>query len=91
VYPGLGAYHMYHRIDGKLVAVGVIDICNTLINSAYFTYDPDYKFLNFGIVGAIIEMEYLRLIRASFNSKMTMYHLGELSIDCPKVNYKLNY
>jgi arginyl-tRNA--protein-N-Asp/Glu arginylyltransferase len=26
VYPGLGTYHMYHRIDGKLVAVTVIDI-----------------------------------------------------------------
>ena len=26
IYPGLGGFHMYHRIDGKLVAVGVIDI-----------------------------------------------------------------
>ena len=27
VYPSaLGCYHMYHRIDGKLVAVGAIDL-----------------------------------------------------------------
>lgn len=26
VYPGKGTFHMYHRIDGKLVAVNVIDI-----------------------------------------------------------------
>ena len=91
VYAGPGSYHMYHRIDGKLVAVGILDICNTMMNSAYFIYDPDYKFLNLGIIGAITEMQYLRLIRTKYNAKMTFYHLGELNIKCPKVNYKINY
>lgn len=59
IYPGLGAYHMYHRIDGKLVAVGLIDICESVMNSAYFLYDPDYRFLNLGVIGAIIEIEYM--------------------------------
>ncbi len=62
VYPGLGSYHMYHRIDGKLVAVGIIDICSQVFNSAYFLWDPDYKSLNLGVVGAIVEMEYIRMI-----------------------------
>ncbi len=26
VFPGFGTFHMYHRIDGKLVAISVIDI-----------------------------------------------------------------
>ncbi len=26
IFPGKGTFHMYHRIDGKLVAVGVVDI-----------------------------------------------------------------
>jgi hypothetical protein len=26
VFPGHGTFHMYHRIDGKLVALSVIDI-----------------------------------------------------------------
>jgi arginyl-tRNA---protein transferase len=91
IYPGLGAYHMYHRIDGKLVAVGIIDITPTVLNSAYFMYDPDYKFLNLGVVGAVMEMQYMNMIREKFNPNLQYYHLGELSMKCPKVNYKLNY
>jgi arginyl-tRNA---protein transferase len=91
IYPGLGGCHMYHRLDGKLIAVGVLDICTTTINSAYFLYDPDYRFLNIGIVGALVEMEYLRLIRQQYNPKLAYYHLGELNITCPKVNYKVNF
>lgn len=82
---------MYHRLDGKLVACGIIDITNTTFNSAYFMYDPEYSFLNLGVVGAIIELEYMRMIRKNFNPNLKNYHLGELVISCNKVNYKLNY
>ena len=80
---------MYHRIDGKLIACGVVDITKQVMNSAYFVYDPDYSFLNLGIVGAIIEIEYMRMIKMKYNPHMKFYHLGELVITCPKVNYKL--
>lgn len=74
VYPeALGTYHFYHRIDGKLVAVGVIDITNTFLNSAYFIYDPEYMFLSLGVVGAIRELEYCRLIRKKFNPNLHFY------------------
>jgi hypothetical protein len=33
IYPGYGSYHFYHRIDGKLVAMGVNDITKTILNS----------------------------------------------------------
>jgi len=33
VYPGYGSFHFYHRIDGKLVAMGVIDITKRILNS----------------------------------------------------------
>jgi arginyl-tRNA--protein-N-Asp/Glu arginylyltransferase len=56
LYAGLGGYHMYHRLDGKLIAVGHLDFTRTVMNSAYFIYDPDYKFLNLGVVGALMEM-----------------------------------
>ena len=64
---------MYHRIDGKLVAIGVLDICNRFMNSAYLLYDPDYKFLNLGVVSAIREMEYMRMIIKRFNPNLTFY------------------
>ena len=59
----MGTYHFYHRIDGKLVAVGVCDITNRYFNSAYFIYDPDFMFLNLGVVGAIRELEFCRRIK----------------------------
>jgi len=73
---------MYHRIDGKLAAIGVIDICpNSVFNSAYFMWDPDYKFLNMGTVGAIVELEYMRLLRMKYKkSNLKWYHLGELNL-----------
>ena len=54
---------MYHRLDGKLVAVGVLDLLSNYVNSGYFIYDPEYKFLNLGIVGALRELEYINLVR----------------------------
>jgi len=92
IYPeAQGTFHMYHRIDGRLVAVGVIDICTRFFNSAYFLYDPAFKFLNLGVVGAIRELEYMRMIIKRFNPELTFYQLGEMVPSCPKVNYKLNY
>jgi hypothetical protein len=44
-----------------------------------------------GVVGALIEIEYMRLIQEKYNPCLRYYHLGELNINCSKVNYKLNY
>lgn len=64
---------MYHRIDGKLVAVNVIDITRTILNSEYFLYDPEYSFLCLGVVGAVRELEYMNLIKENFNPDLTYY------------------
>jgi arginyl-tRNA--protein-N-Asp/Glu arginylyltransferase len=47
---------MYHRIDGRLVAVGEIDLLDSILHSGYFIYDPDFSFLHLGVVGAIMEL-----------------------------------
>ena len=67
LFPGYGGFHMHHRIDGKLVAIGNLDLCRKSMNSAYFIYDPDLKHLNLGIVGAIIEIEYMRMLNEKFD------------------------
>ena len=74
---------MCHRLDGRLVAVGVLDFCADYVDSAYFIYDPEFKFLNLGIIGALREIEYMRLL------KKRWYVLGDMIVNCPKVNYKL--
>lgn len=80
---------MYHRLDGKLVAVGVLDILNEHLNSGYFIYDPDFKFLNLGVIGALREIEYAKRMRRLNKTKFEWYVLGDLVPTCPKVNYKL--
>ena len=80
IFPGYGSFHIYHRIDGKLVAVGCIDILKTMLNSGYFFYDPEYSFLYLGVVGAIREIEYMRLIKEQYNPQLKWYELGEMVV-----------
>ena len=82
---------MYHRIDGELVAIGVIDLTSSYFKSCYFIYKKKYSYLNLGVVGAMIELEYCRKLKDLWQKSLSYYHLGELVIDCSKVNYKLNY
>jgi arginyl-tRNA--protein-N-Asp/Glu arginylyltransferase len=44
-----------------------------------------------GVVGAIHEIEYMKMVQKKYNPNIRMYQLGELVLNCPKVNYKLNY
>jgi arginyl-tRNA--protein-N-Asp/Glu arginylyltransferase len=58
--PSPGSYHIYHLIDGELVAIGICDFTNKYFNSAYFMYKTKYSFLNLGVVGAVVELELCR-------------------------------
>ena len=51
---------MLHRIDGHLFAVGVLDYLPETVESVYFFYDPEYRELSPGTLGALREIEYLR-------------------------------
>ena len=44
----LGTYHQLHRLDGRLVAVGVVDIIPSGLSSVYLFYDPEEKLLSLG-------------------------------------------
>jgi arginyl-tRNA---protein transferase len=71
--------------------MGVTDITKSVLNSQYFIYDPDYSFLSLGVVGAIHEIEFMKMVQKNYNPSLKMYQLGELVLNCNKVNYKLNY
>ncbi len=49
---------MHHRLDGKLVAVGCLDLLREHMDSVYFFYDPEYRFLNLGVIGALKEIQW---------------------------------
>ena len=51
------AYEFECRLDGKLIAVGVIDILPLCVSSVYLFYDPDMSHLKLGIYSALKEIE----------------------------------
>ena len=50
---GYGSFHQQYWLDGKLIAVGVIDILPKCVSSVYLFYDPDYRNLTLGTYGAL--------------------------------------
>jgi arginine-tRNA-protein transferase len=39
-----------YRLDGKLIAIGVVDILPKCVSSVYFIYDPEWQKYSFGKV-----------------------------------------
>ena len=82
---------MEHRIDGDLFAVGVLDFTSTSLSSVYFFYNPKYKFLGPGVLGALREIEYTQKVQELGFSKFEFYYMGYYFQDCQKSVYKANY
>ena len=53
VTQGYGSFHQHYILDGKIIAVGVIDILPCCVSSVYFYYDPEYSFLTLGTYSAL--------------------------------------
>ena len=86
-----GMHNLIHRIDGKIIAVTVIDILPNYFESLYCYYDPDFSFLDLGVVTAIREIEYAKSIQELINKNLTYYTMGEMSLSVKKLQYKSNY
>lgn len=50
---GYGSFHQQYLVNGKIIAVGVIDVLPRCISSVYLYYDPDYHFLSLGTYTAL--------------------------------------
>ena len=86
-----GMHNLIHRIDGKIIAVTVIDILPNYFESLYCYYDPDYSFLDLGVFTAIRELEYLKSLQELIDKNFTYYTMGEMSISVKKLKYKSDY
>jgi arginyl-tRNA---protein transferase len=71
--------------ERKLIAVGVIDIVPSGMDSVYFYYDPDYRDLGLGKYAAFQEL----LLCSQW--QCYYYYLGYYVHDCKKMNYKREY
>ncbi|CAB0006524.1 unnamed protein product [Nesidiocoris tenuis] len=84
---GYGSFHQLYRLDGKLIAVGVVDILPRCVSSVYFFYDPDYSYLSLGTYGSLRELHLTRSL-ARQSPQLNQYYLGFYIHTCPKMRYK---
>ena len=88
---GYGSYHQHYLIDGKLVAVGVIDILPNCLSSVYVYYDVDYNFLSLGVYSALQEITMTRSLYVKDPDRFKYYYMGYYVHSCPKMRYKGEY
>ncbi|XP_072883785.1 arginyl-tRNA--protein transferase 1 isoform X8 [Hemitrygon akajei] len=87
---GYGSFHQQYWLDGKIIAVGVIDILPHCVSSVYFYYEPDYAFLSLGIYSAVREVAFTTELQKTVPA-LCYYYMGFYIHSCPKMKYKGQY
>ncbi|XP_030298249.1 arginyl-tRNA--protein transferase 1 isoform X3 [Sparus aurata] len=87
---GYGSFHQQYWLDGRIVAVGVIDILPTCVSSVYLYYHPDFASLSLGSYSALREIAFTRQLQKQ-SPKLSFYYLGFYIHSCPKMRYKGQY
>lgn len=87
---GFGSFHQQYLIDGKLVAVGVVDILPRCLSSKYLFWDPDLAFLSLGKYSALQEINWIKEAQVHCPS-LQYYYLGYYIHSCSKMRYKAAY
>ncbi|VIO95600.1 Arginine-tRNA-protein transferase, C terminus containing protein [Brugia malayi] len=83
----LGSYHQQYYLDGRLIAVGVVDILPRCLSAKYLYYDPDYEFLTLGTYTALREIAFTQEL-AKERPQLHYYYMGFYIHSCQKMRYK---
>ncbi|KAI0082575.1 hypothetical protein K474DRAFT_1655378 [Panus rudis PR-1116 ss-1] len=86
-----GSYHQVYRLDGKLVAMGVIDILPNCVSSVYFMYDKECSKYALGKLSAMREAALAKEIHQAGILDMKYLYMGYYIHSCPKMRYKGEY
>jgi arginyl-tRNA--protein-N-Asp/Glu arginylyltransferase len=74
-----------YRLDGRLVAVGIVDLCSRSLSTVYAFYDPECAGRSLGTFSAIREILFCQELGIPY------YYLGYLVADCPSMSYKARF
>ena len=85
-----GGFHHQYYLDGKLIAVGVLDLLPRCISSVYFYYDPDYSTLSLGSLSALFEVQLTQQLHLRF-PQLAWYYMGYYIHTCQKMRYKSRF
>ena len=81
----LGSYHQCYRLDGNLVAVGVLDLLPQCVSSVYFFYHESMHKHVPGKLSALYE------ISLAVEEGYRWWYPGFYIHSCPKMRYKMDY
>ncbi|RFU80846.1 arginine-trna- transferase [Trichoderma arundinaceum] len=81
----LGSYHQCYRLDGVLVAIGVLDLLPQSVSSVYFLYHESVHRFAPGKLGALYE------IALAVEDGYRWWYPGFYIHSCPKMKYKIDY
>jgi len=76
---------VYRDQAGRLLAVGICDVCHRSLSSVYFYYDPAQGRRGLGTYGALCELKY------AAERHIEHYYLGFWVKGCGKMRYKADF
>lgn len=86
-----GSYHQLYRLDGKLIAMAVLDILPYCVSSVYFMYDNTWEKFSLGKLSALREASLVREMAEYGAKDMNYVYLGFYIHSCQKMRYKGEY
>ncbi|EJU06406.1 hypothetical protein DACRYDRAFT_103351 [Dacryopinax primogenitus] len=93
--PGLpkkyGSYHQKYILDGKLIALGVIDILPNCVSSVYFMYSSKVEKWGMGKISALREAMLVREMHEAGLEDLKYLYMGYYIHSCQKMRYKGDY
>lgn len=81
----LGSFHQCYRLDGRLIALAVLDLLPDGVSSVYLLYHVEYERFSFGKLSA------LREIALAAEEGFKNYYMGYYIHSCRKMRYKADY
>jgi leucyl-tRNA---protein transferase len=81
----LETLEMTYRVHGRLVGVGIVDLCPISLSSVYFFFDPDESRRGLGAFSALCEIEECR------RRGLPYWYIGFYVAGCHKMEYKRSF
>ncbi|KIO18649.1 hypothetical protein M407DRAFT_149326 [Tulasnella calospora MUT 4182] len=86
-----GSYHQMYRVDGELIAMGVIDVLPYCTSSVYLMYAPQWEAHSLGKLSAVKEIALAQEISSYGAPGMGYLYMGFYIHTCQKMRYKAQY
>lgn len=78
----LGSFHQCYRLDGRLIAMAVLDLLPHAVSGVYFIYHSDFEKWSFGKLSACREAA------LALEGGYEYYYMGYYIHSCKKMRYK---